>query len=116
MCAGRLRGGFLLPDSAFQLPGQAAVVFQLKLQLFAEHSAGGAGGKIHLQPFQTLDLPADGRLSASFLGAAVLELTGRGEETAWFGFLNQLRHLGQNARNGPADEFLPRCPEKGFRG
>ena len=40
-----------------------------------------------------LDLPADGRLSASFLGAAVLELTGRGEETAWFGFLNQLRRM-----------------------
>ena len=38
-----------------------------------------------------LDLPEDGRLSASFLGAAVLELTGRGEESAWFGFLNQLR-------------------------
>ena len=30
-------------------------------------------------------------LSASFLGALVLELTGRGEETAWFAFLNQLR-------------------------
>ena len=30
-------------------------------------------------------------LSASFLGAAVLELTGRGEESPWFSFLNQLR-------------------------
>ena len=38
-----------------------------------------------------LDLPADGRLSAAFLGAAVLELTGRGRDTAWFGFLNDLR-------------------------
>ena len=41
----------------------------------------------------SLDLPEDGTLSASFLGAAVLELTGRGEETAWFSFLNQLRRL-----------------------
>ena len=38
-----------------------------------------------------LDLPENGTLSASFLGALVLELTGRGEETAWFAFLNQLR-------------------------
>ena len=38
-----------------------------------------------------LDLPEDGRLSACFLGAALLELTGRGEATAWFSFLNQLR-------------------------
>ena len=40
---------------------------------------------------EALDLPEDGRLSACFLGAALLELTGRGEETAWFAFLNQLR-------------------------
>ena len=37
----------------------------------------------------SLDLPET--LSASFLGAAVLELTGRGEESPWFSFLNQLR-------------------------
>ena len=30
-------------------------------------------------------------VSACFLGAAVLELTGRGEESPWFSFLNQLR-------------------------
>ena len=36
-----------------------------------------------------LDLPET--ISASFLGAAVLELTGRGEESPWFAFLNQLR-------------------------
>ena len=30
-------------------------------------------------------------LSASFFGAAVLELTGRGESSPWFAFLNQLR-------------------------
>ena len=29
--------------------------------------------------------------SAAFLGAAVLELTGRGDDTAWFSFLNDLR-------------------------
>lgn len=40
---------------------------------------------------EALDLPADGRLSACFLGAALLELTGRGEDTAWFAFLNELR-------------------------
>lgn len=38
-----------------------------------------------------LELPENGRLSASFLGAAVLELTGRGEESPWFAFLNELR-------------------------
>ena len=39
----------------------------------------------------SLDLPEDGRLSATFLGAAVLELTGRTGESPWFDFLNQLR-------------------------
>lgn len=38
-----------------------------------------------------LDLPETNRLSASFLGSALLELTGRGEESPWFAFLNQLR-------------------------
>ena len=38
---------------------------------------------------QTLDLPK--KISASFLGAAVLELTGRGEASPWFAFLNDLR-------------------------
>ena len=36
-----------------------------------------------------LELPE--QISASFLGAAVLELTGRGDDTAWFSFLNDLR-------------------------
>lgn len=40
---------------------------------------------------ERLDLPETNRLSASFLGAALLELTGRGEESPWFSFLNQLR-------------------------
>lgn len=43
------------------------------------------------QAVSSLDLPEGGKLSASFLGAAVLELTGRGEATPWFAFLNQLR-------------------------
>ena len=30
-------------------------------------------------------------ISASFLGAALLELTGRGQESPWFAFLNELR-------------------------
>jgi len=38
---------------------------------------------------EALDLPES--LSASFLGAAVLELTGRGDESPWFSFLNGLR-------------------------
>ena len=38
---------------------------------------------------ESLDLPET--VSACFLGAAVLELTGRGEESPWFAFLNQLR-------------------------
>ena len=40
---------------------------------------------------ERLDLPETNRLSASFLGATLLELTGRGEESPWFSFLNQLR-------------------------
>lgn len=38
-----------------------------------------------------LELPENGCLSASFLGAAVAELTGHGASTAWFRFLNTLR-------------------------
>lgn len=38
-----------------------------------------------------LELPADGTISASFLGATVLELTGRKDEDPWFSFLSQLR-------------------------
>ena len=38
-----------------------------------------------------LELPADRRLSACFLGEAVLELTGREQDTAWFSFLGELR-------------------------
>ena len=38
---------------------------------------------------EALDLPET--VSACFLGAAVLELTGRGEESPWFSFLNELR-------------------------
>ena len=38
---------------------------------------------------EALDLPET--ISACFLGAAVLELTGRGEESPWFAFLNELR-------------------------
>ena len=45
------------------------------------------------QTVETLSLPQGGSLSAAFLGAAVLELTGRGEEDAWFRFLNSLRRL-----------------------
>lgn len=40
-----------------------------------------------------LDLPEGGQLSAAFLGAAVLELTGRAGESPWFDFLNDLRRM-----------------------
>ena len=40
-----------------------------------------------------LDLPASGTISASFLGAMVVELTGRTGESPWFDFLNQLRRV-----------------------
>ena len=43
------------------------------------------------QRAESLDLPESGQLSASFLGATLLELTGRGQETPWFSFLNELR-------------------------
>ena len=40
---------------------------------------------------EALDLPENHKLSASFLGAALVELTGRTGESPWFDFLNQLR-------------------------
>lgn len=40
---------------------------------------------------KSLDLPRGGEVSACFFGAALLELTGRGEATSWFAFLNELR-------------------------
>lgn len=47
-----------------------------------------------------LDLPENGRLSACFLGAALLELTGRGESTSWFAFLNDLRREAPVVQRG----------------
>ena len=40
---------------------------------------------------EALALPRGGEISACFFGAALLELTGRGEAAPWFAFLNQLR-------------------------
>ena len=40
---------------------------------------------------EKLDLPEDGIISANYLGASILELTGRNEEDAYFEFLNDLR-------------------------
>lgn len=40
---------------------------------------------------ESLELPGSGRMSACYLGAAVLELTGRGEASSWFEFLNEAR-------------------------
>ncbi len=38
-----------------------------------------------------LNLPADGTISAAFLGTTVLELTGHAAETPWFRFMSELR-------------------------
>lgn len=40
---------------------------------------------------QALDLPEDRVISAAYLGAVTLELTGRREESPWFSFLNEMR-------------------------
>lgn len=49
---------------------------------------------------EALDLPGDGRISACYLGAAVLELTGSGEVSPWFAFLNELRRELPVIHNG----------------
>lgn len=49
---------------------------------------------------ESLDLPESGRISACFLGATVLELTGRGDVSPWFSFLNQLRRELPVVQNG----------------
>ena len=38
-----------------------------------------------------LDLPEDGSISACYLGATVLELTGRGASSPWFSYLSEAR-------------------------
>ena len=48
----------------------------------------------------SLSLPADGQLSACYLGAVLLELTGRGDESAWFSYLNELRRQVPVMQNG----------------
>lgn len=40
-----------------------------------------------------LSLPANGRISANYLGATVLELLGRRDESAWFRYLAEARRL-----------------------
>ena len=49
---------------------------------------------------ESLELPESGRISACFLGATVLELTGRGDVSPWFSFLNQLRRELPVVQNG----------------
>ncbi|MBQ9521998.1 MAG: LTA synthase family protein [Oscillospiraceae bacterium] len=44
-----------------------------------------------LLDWDAAQLPDNGHLSASFLGALILDLTGRGHADAWTAFLNQLR-------------------------
>ena len=40
---------------------------------------------------QALDLPEDHAISACYMGATLLELTGRGAESPWFSYLTQVR-------------------------
>lgn len=40
---------------------------------------------------KSMDLPEDGIISANYLGAVILELTGRGEEDSFFQYLNEMR-------------------------
>ncbi|MGM9618480.1 MAG: LTA synthase family protein [Oscillospiraceae bacterium] len=49
---------------------------------------------------EALALPQGGSINASYLGAAVLELTGRSGESPWFDFLNALRREMPVYRNG----------------
>ena len=42
---------------------------------------------------ESLGLPENHKLSAAFLGATILELTGRGQESPWFSFLTDLRRM-----------------------
>lgn len=63
------------------------------------------------------DLPADGRISASFLGAVLLEITGRKAETPWFSFLNELRRETPVVQKGlfeTADGLFTREPSEGI--
>ena len=39
----------------------------------------------------SLSLPNDHRISACYLGSTILELTGRGQESPWFAYLNTMR-------------------------
>ena len=43
------------------------------------------------EQLQGADADLSDRISAAFLGSAVLELTGHSENSAWFSFLNELR-------------------------
>ena len=49
---------------------------------------------------EALALPADGRISACYLGAVVLALPGRGEVSPWFAFLNEMRRELPVLHNG----------------
>lgn len=64
---------------------------------------------------EALSLPSDGRISACYLGAVLLELTGRGEESAWFSFLNELRRelpVMQNGYYETMDGTITATPEQ----
>ena len=71
--------------------------YETPLVLWCNDAADGVLGWD--RAIAALDLPEDGSISASFLGAAVLELTGRGDDNVWFAFLNRLRRLAPVVQN-----------------
>lgn len=70
------------PDGARQDPFSS---YETPCVLWANDAAAP------LLDWDAAQLPDSGRLSASFLGALILDLTGRGHADAWTAFLNELR-------------------------
>ncbi len=70
------------------VPGQSTDVFtayEVPYLIYANESAA------NLLDWSSLDLEPGNTISSGYLGAVILELTGRGEESPWFSFLNQVR-------------------------
>ena len=54
-------------------------------------NAAGAKALDLANAAKSLDLPANGRISASYLGALAMELMGRDGQDPWFRYLNEAR-------------------------
>ena len=67
---------------------------------------------------EALDLPEDRTVNANYLGAMVLELTGRGGEDPFFSYLNEMRRELPILHNGTgrtgAGEYFTEPPEDVF--